>query len=160
MNYKKRLFRRIYGRIMSSFRNQNRLSEWTKCNRLRVRRSVRLRISGVGSARSAHLVAFLVPTLRRLRFVELLRRNLVVSQNISIQDSVPSVSAQFTPLAHAVGIFSAFCFHVYPQILRKPLNRDKWAYNMNRSVLFASASIACCAAAQAEDKRVDFSDKP
>jgi hypothetical protein len=160
MNYKKRLFRRIYGRIMSSFRNQNRLSEWTKCNRLRVRRSVRL---SVGSARSAHLVAFLVPTLRRLRFVELLRRNLVVSQNISIQDSVPSVSAQFTPLPHAGGIFSAFCFHVYPQILRKTLNRDKWTCNMNRSVLFATAAtaaIACCAAAQAEDKSVDFWDTP
>jgi hypothetical protein len=38
--------------------------------------------------------------------------------------------------------------------------KDKGTCNMNRSVVFATAAIACCAAAQAEDKRVDFSDTP
>ena len=31
---------------------------------------------------------------------------------------------------------------------------------MNRSILLATAAIACCAVAQAEDKRVDFWDTP
>ncbi len=63
--------------------HHNRRSRWTKRNRLRARRSEG---QSVGKAQSAHLVAFLVSSLCRLRFVELLRRGLIQLRHISTQD--------------------------------------------------------------------------